>query len=181
MMKRHTLDQQDNILSVTRKRSKAGVIFGLPALCVGSIAIVLGVLTVLAALSTGSLMQALPALLFLCVGVGFFTVGAFGVFGRSGASFDRHDQLVKQWTNLLLLSWDKVTSLDGFDALTIDERLWRGRPCFSLSFTGQSRLIVLDTRRGRDILELASRLSLWFALPVHNRSDRLANEAITAA
>ena len=171
-LKRHTIRQEDDVLYVTRKRSKSGVVFCLPLLGVGSVLFLFGSASVVGAIVGSSVAHLLSAAPIVVVGGLFGGLGAAAVFGHSGLTFDRRNQLVTQWIRVLMISRNQETPLAGFHQLLIDEHLWKGRPRYSLGLAGQFEMKVLVTCRKRDIHELAEWLSTWLKLPVHDRSAR---------
>ena len=177
-MKRHTLNQENGVLTLNRKPSPAGLIFGIPTLGGGCAIVLFGLLTSLGAITSGSPAQALSGMLGLALGTVFTGLGAAGIFARSGTLFDVQSQLVTQWIKVLPYSRTTKTPLAGFEELVVDEHLWKGRPRYSLFLAGSSRLKILTTRRGSDMVELAERIATLLAMPINNQS-RLRMEQLS--
>ena len=169
-MKRHTLSLEDGRLTMRRKVSKAGFIFGVPMFVGGGAILLIGGMTFLGAITSGSLPPAFVGVLGLALGSVFLALGAICLFARSGTQFDVRDQFVTQWIKVFLYARITKTPLAGFDRVVVDEHLWQGRPRYSLLLAGSTRLKILTTRRGNDVVELAERIATLLSIPISNQS-----------
>ena len=176
-MKRHILEHGDGMLKLARKPSKSGIVFGIPMLGLGSLVLMLGLLTVFEAAVNLSGSHVVAGLLMTAVGAGFSVIGALVMFARSGTIFDAKEGSIRQWFRLLIYSRVVETPLAGLNQVVVAEHLWKGRPRYSLSLVGTSRLEIMTTRRHRDVVELADQIAQLFALgPVRNLDKSEAAE-----